>query len=147
MERLRGRLGAELGVSDWLEVTQVQVDGFAEATGDRQWLHVDQERARKGPFGRTIAHGYLTLSLLPALLAGVLTAPEVTMAVNYGLNRVRFPAPVRVGSRVRARAVMREVAPVEGGVQVVLAVTVELEGSSKPACVAETVTRLYTEPH
>ncbi len=119
------------------------MDLFAEATGDHQWIHVDPERARLGPFGGTIAHGYLTLSLLPMLLQGMVRVPGVGLAVNYGLNRVRFVSPVPVGSRVRATAVPQEVTDVEGGVQLVLAVTVEVEGQAKPACVAETVTRLY----
>ena len=133
--------GTHLGYSAWHEITQEQVNAFADATGDHQWIHVDPERAAAGPFGTTIAHGYLTLSLLPALLGDRLRVEGVRMAVNYGLNRVRFPAPVPVGSRVRAE--LLEVTEVSGGVQVVARVTVEREGGDKPVCVAETVTRLY----
>lgn len=120
------------------------MDLFAEATGDHQWIHVDPERARAGPFGGTIAHGYLTLSLLPMLLQGMVRLPGVALTVNYGLNRVRFVSPVPVGSRVRATPVLQALTEVEGGMQMVLEVTVEIEGREKPACVAETVTRLYT---
>ncbi len=137
-------MGKPLGVSPWHQITQAQVDLFAEATGDHQWIHVDPERARVGPFGGTIAHGYLTLSLLPMLLQGMVRVPGVALTVNYGLNRVRFVSPVPVGSRVRATAVAQALTDVEGGVQLVLEVTVEIEGREKPACVAETVTRLYT---
>jgi acyl dehydratase len=149
LERFGQSVGAQLGVSPWHQITQEQVDLFAAATGDRQWIHVDPERARAGPFGGTIAHGYLTLSLLPLLLRDLVRAQDTRLAVNYGLNRVRFMAPVPVGSRIRAAAVLREVTEVPGGaVQLVLLVTVEIEGDgSKPACVAETVTRLYfSEP-
>ncbi len=135
--------GQHLGYSDWLEVDQKRVDLFADATGDHQWIHVDPERAAGGPFKGTIAHGFLTLSLVPVLVAGVYRVDEVRMGINYGLNKVRFPAPLRVGSRVRGGVELAEVTQVEGGVQVVLRVTVEAEGSPKPCCVAETVTRLY----
>ncbi|MHB1527083.1 MAG: MaoC family dehydratase [Candidatus Dormibacteria bacterium] len=143
LQALRESVGTPLGVSPWHQITQAQVDLFAEATGDHQWIHVDPERARLGPFGGTVAHGYLTLSLLPMLLQGMVRVPGVGLALNYGLNRVRFVSPVPVGSRVRATAVPQAVTDVEGGVQLVLAVTVEIEGQEKPACVAETVTRLY----
>ena len=143
LQELRESVGKPLGVSPWHQITQSQVDLFAEATGDHQWIHVDPERARQGPFGGTIAHGYLTLSLLPMLLKDMVRLPSVGLAVNYGLNRVRFVSPVPVGSRVRAAAGLQAVTDVEGGVQLVLAVTVEIEGRDKPACVAETVTRLY----
>lgn len=137
-------VGAQLGVSAWHQITQQQVDLFAEATGDRQWIHVDPQRARHGPFGRTIAHGYLTLSLLPTLLQDLVRVGGVRLAVNYGLNRVRFISPVPVGARIRAAAVLKEITEIpESVVQLVLTVTVELEGETRPACVAETVTRLY----
>ncbi len=140
---LKQAAGTSLGHTDWLEIDQARINLFADATGDHQWIHVDPERAAAGPFGTTIAHGYLTLSLLPALLGDRLRVEGVRMAVNYGLNRVRFPAPVPVGSRVRAHVELLEVTEVSGGVQVVARVTVEREGGDKPVCVAETVTRLY----
>src|SRR5215212_2973258 len=133
----------ELGTSSWHEITQEQVNAFADATGDRQWIHVDPERAAAGPFGGPVAHGYLTLSLLPALMAEVWRVEDARMGINYGLNRVRFPSPVPVGSRVRAVGRLKEATPIEGGVQGVVEATVEVEGGAKPACVAETVFRLY----
>jgi acyl dehydratase len=136
-------VGQHLGHSDWFEIDQKRVDLFADATGDHQWIHVDPERAAQGPFKGTIAHGFLTLSLVPVLIASVYRVHGVRMGVNYGLNKVRFPAPVRVGSRVRAGVELAEVTQVEGGVQVVARVTVEAEGAPKPCCVAETVVRLY----
>jgi acyl dehydratase len=135
--------GEHLGYSSWREIDQKTVDLFAQATGDEQWIHVDPERAARGPFKGTIAHGFLTLSLLPVITADVYRVEGVRMAVNYGLNKVRFPSPVPVGSRVRGGVELVEVTPVEGGVQVVARVTVETEGGSKPACVAESVARLY----
>jgi acyl dehydratase len=135
--------GQHLGYSDWLDVDQKKIDLFADATGDHQWIHVDPERAAQGPFKGTVAHGFLTLSLVPVLVAGVYRVHGVRMAVNYGLNKVRFPAPVRAGSRVRAGVELAEVTPVQGGVQIVARVTIEVEGGSKPCCVAETVARLY----
>ncbi|GAA0378859.1 MaoC family dehydratase [Streptomyces olivoreticuli] len=140
-DELRAAVGEELGPSDWLEVDQKRIDLFAAATGDHQWIHVDPERAAKGPFGTTIAHGYLTLSLLPSLVPLLMRISPVRMGINYGLNRVRFPAPVPVGSRLRARAVITGVSEVEGGVQLTTAVTVEREGGDKPVCVAESVSR------
>ncbi len=142
----RDRVGEQLGVSAWHEITQERVNLFADATGDHQWIHVDPERAREGPFGGPIAHGHLTLSMVPMMLADLVRGPGVAMAVNYGLNRVRFTSPVAVGSRVRAIAALKEVQDVPGGLQVVLEVKVEIEGQEKPACVAETVTRLYQAP-
>jgi acyl dehydratase len=137
-------VGTELGTSDWHEVTQDAVNLFADATGDHQWIHVDVERARaESPFGGPIAHGYLTLSLLVPLLAQVLTVGVAVMGVNYGLNKVRFPSPVPVGSKVRATASLTEVTEIAGGLQYVLAVTVEREGGDKPVCVAEPVYRVY----
>ena len=141
-EDIEAVVGAELGPTEWLEITQGRIDTFAEATGDHQWIHVDPERAAAGPFGRTVAHGYLTLSLIP-LLAGQLLSYETGGArLNYGLNRVRFPRPVPVGSRVRARAVIADVGDAPAGTQVVTRYTVEIEGDEKPACVAETVVLL-----
>ncbi|MFF5636410.1 MaoC family dehydratase [Streptomyces sp. NPDC012825] len=142
-EELRARVGEQLGYSDWLEVDQKRIDLFAEATGDHQWIHVDPERAAAGPFGTTIAHGYLTLSLLPVFVPQVLAVEGVRMGINYGTEKVRFPAPVPVGSRLRATAVLARVEEVTGGVQVTAAVTVEREGSEKPVCVAESVSRYY----
>jgi acyl dehydratase len=129
-------VGSELGVSDWLTVTQQMVDQFAESTGDHQWIHVDPERAASGPFGTTIAHGYLTLALLPVLAEQIFRVDDVTLAINYGTNRVRFPQPVPVGSRIRARATLTSVRSIALGTQVRVLYTIELEGSEKPACVA-----------
>jgi acyl dehydratase len=144
MGELAGLQGQELGSSDWYEVTQEAVNLFADATGDHQWIHVDVERAKKeSPFGGPIAHGYLTLSLLVPLLAQVLTVSDAVMGVNYGLNKVRFPSPVPVGSKVRATASLKEVTEFAGGLQYSLTVTVEREGGDKPVCVAEPVYRVY----
>jgi len=143
VDALRAAVGQHAGYSDWHEITQEQIDLFARATGDNQWIHVDPERAAKGPFGTTIAHGYLTLSLIPKLTSQVSRVEGVAMVVNYGLNRVRFPSPVPVGSRVRAGVVPKSVEDVPGGVQVISEVTIEREGSEKPCCVAETIARIY----
>ncbi|MEU8542861.1 MaoC family dehydratase [Streptomyces sp. NPDC048717] len=142
-EELRAAVGEQLGYSDWLEIEQERIDRFADATGDHQWIHVDPERAAAGPFGRTIAHGYLTLSLLPALVPQVMRVEGMKMGLNYGTEKVRFPAPVPVGSRLRATAVLTEVREAGGGVQVTAKVTVEREGGDKPVCVAESVSRYY----
>lgn len=142
-EELKAAVGEPLGHSDWLKVDQKRIDLFAEATGDHQWIHVDPEKAAAGPFGTTIAHGYLTLSLLPLLVPQILRVENVKMGVNYGTNKVRFPAPVPVGSRLRATATLQEVTEVGGGVQVAAAVVVEREGGDKPVCVAESVSRYY----
>ncbi|WP_175408113.1 MaoC family dehydratase [Streptomyces sp. TRM64462] len=143
-DELRGAIGEPLGPSDWLDVDQKRIDLFAEATGDHQWIHVDPELAAAGPFGTTIAHGYLTLSLLPALVPQVMLVEGMKMGLNYGTNKVRFPAPVPVGSRLRATAALKEVTDVGGGgVQVTAVVTVEREGGEKPVCVAESVSRYY----
>ncbi|MDH2391455.1 MULTISPECIES: MaoC family dehydratase [Streptomyces] len=142
-DELRAGVGEQLGHSDWLEIEQKRIDLFAEATGDHQWIHVDPERAAAGPFGGTIAHGYLTLSLLPVFVPQILRVEGMTMGVNYGANKVRFPAPVPVGSRLRASAVLEDVTEAGGGVQVTAVVTVEREGGDKPVCVAETVSRYY----
>ncbi len=140
---LRSATGEQLGVSDWLTVEQERIDTFADATGDHQWIHVDPEKAAAGPFGATIAHGFLTLSLLPYLVAQIYRVDGVRMGINYGLNKMRFPAPVPVGSKVRASAELAEVEEVSGGLQLVLRVSLEVEGSDKPGCVAEWVTRVY----
>ncbi|MFD7503272.1 MaoC family dehydratase [Streptomyces sp. NPDC059850] len=142
-EELRAAVGEELGPTDWLEIDQKRIDLFAEATGDHQWIHVDAEKAAAGPFGTTIAHGYLTLSLLPHFSPQLLGVEGVRMGVNYGSNKVRFPSPVPVGSRLRATGRIAEVAEVKDGIQLTLTVTVEREGSDKPACVAESVSRFY----
>jgi acyl dehydratase len=143
VEGVKSMAGKEWGRSDWLQITQDRIDQFADATDDHQWIHVDAERAKKGPFGTTIAHGFLTLSLIPGLAGSLVTVEGVRMGINYGLNKVRFPSPVRVGSRVRAVSKNVSVDDVEGGVQVVNQVTIEIEGQEKPACVAETVSRFY----
>jgi acyl dehydratase len=142
LEQLQDRVGSEIGVGDWTTVTQDQIDKFADATLDHQWIHVDTDRAKEGPFGTTIAHGFLTLSLISGI-APFLEVGDVEMALNYGLDRVRFITPVPCGSRLRARSELAEVREVSGGVQVKELVTVELEGSEKPACVAERLTRFY----
>jgi acyl dehydratase len=139
---IRAAEGTELGVSEWVQVTQERINFFADATGDRQWIHVDVERASDGPFGATVAHGYLTLSLLPLLSAQVFAFAGDVARVNYGLNRVRFIAPVVVNSKVRNRVEMLEVEDRENGQRITLRHTIEIKGSDKPACVAETVTLL-----
>ncbi|HEY6053519.1 MAG TPA: MaoC family dehydratase [Gaiellaceae bacterium] len=135
--------GLELGPSEWQEIRQERIDAFADATGDHQWIHVDPERAAAGPFGGTIAHGFLTLSMLPQSTFELMHVEDARTAINYGLNKVRFPAPVPVGSRIRTTFRLVDVSEIEGGVQVVTAATVEREGSEKPVCVAETVSRYY----
>ncbi len=141
---VRSAVGEHLGYSDWHSIDQQRIDRFADATGDHQWIHVDPERARtESPFGTTIAHGYLTLSLIPWLMGEVVAYEGVKMGVNYGCNKVRFPAPVRVDARVRAGAELVSVEDVAGGLQLVNRVTIEVEGAEKPSCVAETVSRLY----
>jgi len=140
---LQDLVGQEIGVSDWLAIDQARIDAFAHATGDLQWIHVDPGRAAAGPFGATVAHGYLTLSLLPLLFDSAFAIDDVRMGVNYGLNRVRFMSPVRVGSRLRGRFVLLAYDPRDGGAQLTVRATLELEGMDKPACVAETVSRRY----
>jgi acyl dehydratase len=140
---LTDHVGEHLGFSDYHQVTQEQVNTFAEATGDHQWIHIDVERAKAGPFGGPIAHGYLTLSLAPVLLAQVLRVDGVAMGVNYGANKVRFPAPVPVGANVRIGAKLLGVEDVSGGKQVTIEATFEVEGASKPSCVAELLFRYY----
>ena len=133
--------GSQLGPTDWLEVTQDRVNLFADATGDHQWIHVDPERAANGPFGGTIAHGLLTLSLLPHFMHQLYTVDNVAMAINYGYNKVRFITPVRVGSKIRARAEITKVDQLDGAVQGTVTMTVDIEGSDKPAAVAEAIAR------
>lgn len=143
IDDLESRVGTHLGYSDWHEVTQDQIQLFADATGDQQWIHVDPERAAAGPFGGPIAHGYLTLSLAPALLAEAMTVNGVSMGVNYGCNRIRFTAPVPVGSMVRLGVELASVDRFEGGAQYVSNLTFEIEGQDRPACVAEVIYRVY----
>ncbi len=140
---LETAVGQHLGYSDWMLIDQQRVNQFADATNDHQYIHVDPEAAANSPFGGPIAHGYLTLALAVPLVSEIYQVDGVSTAVNYGLNRVRFPAPVPVGSMLRAGAELKSVTPVTGGVQVELVVTFEIEGGSKPVCVAETVARLY----
>ncbi|GLW21576.1 MaoC family dehydratase [Microbispora triticiradicis] len=144
LDEITALAGKDLGHSGWMEITQDRVNTFADATGDHQWIHVDPERAAKGPFGAPIAHGYLTLSLVIPLFNELLDIRGVTMSVNYGLEKVRFPSPVRVGARIRLAATVVSVDEVPGnGVQMLLDFTVEVEGSAKPACVARAVYRHY----
>lgn len=144
LQDLAACVGEEVATSAWLTVTQAQVDQFADATGDRQWIHVDVERAKAGPFGGPIAHGFLTLSLLPQFFESAMVVTESRMGVNYGLNRVRFMSPVPVGSRLRGRLKLLSAEPIAGdGMQLTWEMTVELEGAAKPACVAESVVRRY----
>jgi acyl dehydratase len=142
LDEVRAAVGTTLGTSDWIEVTQDQVNRFAEATGDHQWIHVDVERATKeSPFGGPIAHGYLTLSLTNLVLPQVMEVRNVSMGVNYGTGKVRFPAPVPVGSRVRGRAELVACDEVAGGIQTTIVITMEVEGGTKPACVVESLSR------
>ena len=143
LAELQALVGQEIGYSDWLVVDQERIDLFARATGDHQWIHTDPERAAAGPFGATVAHGFLTLSLLPVLFETGFAIDDVRMGVNYGLNRVRFPTPVHAGSRVRGRFTLRAYEPLPGSAQLTVESVVELEGSDKPACVAESVSRRY----
>ncbi|MBC5763141.1 MaoC family dehydratase [Ramlibacter albus] len=144
LDALPPLVGQEVAVSDWLTITQEQVNKFAEATGDHQWIHVDVERAKAGPFGAPIAHGFLTLSLIPKFFESSFTIENTRMGVNYGLNKVRFTAPVPVGSRLRARMKLASCEPIEnGGMQMAWNVLIEREGSDKPVCVAETLSRRY----
>jgi acyl dehydratase len=142
-EELLRLVGRPLGVSGWREVVQSDVDMFAKATGDEQWIHVDVERAANGPFGSTIAHGYMTLALVAPLLWDVLTVERTSMSVNYGLNRVRFPAPVWVGSRVRLAASLESADRLDAGTQAVVGVEIESDAAERPVCVAEVVLRYY----
>lgn len=136
---LKAAVGQELGTSDWVTVTQEKINLFADATGDHQWIHVDPEAAAKGPFGKPIAHGYLTLSLLPVFTGQIYAVKSAVMGVNYGANKVRFPHPVPVDSRVRATATLKETQDIAIGTQIVLTVVVEIDGVAKPACIADVV--------
>ena len=150
LQELQQEVGREIGLSEWMTIDQARIDAFAHATDDHQWIHVGRERAARGPFGAPVAHGFLTLSLLAPLFDSGFRVADVTMGVNYGLNKVRFPAPVRVGSRIRAHFVLKSYEPLPGpvpGAQIVVVSTIEVEGSDKPACVAESVTRRYAAPH
>jgi len=140
---MKDLVGQEVGVSDWITVTQERIQLFADATNDHQWIHLDAERAKAGPFGTTIAHGFLTLSLLPEMAASAFGVNETRMGVNYGLNKVRFPAPVPSGSRLRGRFKLVGYEPLEGGAQLTVQVTMEREGSDKPVCIAESIGRRY----
>jgi len=144
LEELKAAEGEELGVSDWHEVSQDDINAFADATGDHQWIHVDPERAKDTPFGSTIAHGYYTLSLAPKLAAEVFEMEGFAFAINYGLNKVRFPAPMPVGEKVRMRAKVANLEDVPGGAQMTMALTFERDGADKPVCVAESLVRVYT---
>ena len=140
---LKAAVGKQLGKSEWMEITQDRINLFADATGDHQWIHVDVERAKKGPFGAPIAHGYLTLSLVSLFLPQIVEVRGISMGINYGTEKVRFPAPVPVGSRIRAGGELVGVEDVKGGVQAVVRVTVEIEGKDKPGCVVDTISRFY----
>ena len=144
LDEIKSYVGKELGVSEWLPVTQETIDAFADVTGDHQWIHVDVERAKQSPFGGTIAHGYFTLALAPRFSYEIFKLEGFAFAVNYGLNRVRFPAPMPVGGKVRMRAMLKAVDDIPGGVQSNTELTFEREGGEKPVCVAETLARLYT---
>ena len=143
IDGLKAKAGEHLGYSDWVEVTQDQVNRFADATGDHQWIHVDVERAKAGPFGGPIAHGYLTLALGPGLLPTIIEVTGISMGVNYGANKIRFPAPVPVGSKVRLGAKLLAVEDVPGGAQGTVELTFEVDGAAKPSCVAEVLYRYY----
>ena len=144
-QALAGCVGRELAVSEWVELTQQHIERFAEVTGDRQWIHTDAERARReSPYGTTIAHGFFTLSLLSQMMQQAIRVEGVRLAINYGLNRVRFPAPVRAGSKVRARFTLQSLKDLSSGVEAAYGVTVEAQGEAKPCCVAEWIVRYYT---
>ena len=143
LEELPARVGDLLGLSEWISIDQARIDAFAAATGDHQWIHIDVERATASPFGTTIAHGFLTLSLLPHLASTAFAIVDVGTAINYGLNRVRFPAPVPAGSRVRGRFDLLDCKPLTGGLQLTIKVTVEREGTDRPVCVAEAISRRF----
>ena len=143
IEELKQLAGQELGSGDWHEVTQEQINQFADATGDHQWIHTDVERAKAGPFGGPIAHGYYTLSIIPVLLRDVMSVEGMRMGINYGLNKLRFPAPVPIGSKIRANVKCASVEEVSGGLQGTFDVTVEVDGQDKPGCVAQVIYRYY----
>lgn len=144
LDEVKAYVGKELGVSEWLLVTQAKIDAFAELTGDDQWIHIDPRRAAQSPFGGTIAHGYFTLSLAPRFSYDMFKFEGFAFGINYGLNRVRFPAPLPVGQRVRMRAVLKAVEDIAGGAQITTELTFEREGGEKPVCVAESLSRVYT---
>jgi acyl dehydratase len=143
LAELQALVGATLGTSEWVDIDQARIDQFAAVTGDRQWIHVDPVRAAAGPFGSTVAHGYLTLSLLPVMVQSAFSIADVRMSVNYGLNRVRFPAPVPVGSRLRGHFKLMSFEPIAGGGQIVTEASIERDGQAKPVCVAEAVARHF----
>lgn len=144
LSELKAVVGEELGQSDWIAVEQARIDQFAEATGDHQWIHVDAEKAKTGPFGTTIAHGYLTLSLIPLLTSQAYEVKGIAGGINYGLDKVRFPSPVPSGSRVRGTVTLTSFDEIPGGAQAVVTVSIEIEGGTKPACVAATIVRYFT---
>ena len=144
IDDLKTRIGDELGVSEWHEVTQQDIDTFAEVTGDDQWIHVDPERAKETPFGGTIAHGYYTLSLAPKFSYELFKLDGVAFGLNYGLNKVRFPAPLPVGSKVRMRMELQSVEDIPGGAQITMKLTFEVDGGEKPVCVAEALSRVFS---
>ncbi|MFF9838274.1 MaoC family dehydratase [Streptomyces sp. NPDC013740] len=143
IDALKKLAGSELGTSEWIDINQERINGFADATGDHQWIHVDVERAKEGPFGAPIAHGYLTLALFIPLFTELLDVQGVATKVNYGLDKVRFPAPVKVGSRLRLVGTLASVEDVPGGVQIAVDGTIEIEGAAKPACVLRSLSRFY----
>lgn len=144
LDELKKLAGGDLGTSEWIEITQDRINTFADATGDHQWIHVDPQKAAEGPFGAPIAHGYLTLSLFIPLFTELLDVQGVTTKVNYGLNKVRFPSPVKVGSRIRLVGKLAEVEEVPGGVQIAVEGTIEIEGGAKPAAVLTSLSRFYS---
>ena len=144
IDELKSRIGDELGVSDWHEVTQDKIDAFAEVTGDDQWIHIDPERAKETPFGGTIAHGYYTLSLAPRFSYDLFKLEGIAFGLNYGLGKVRFPAPMPVGGRVRMRMELQDVEDIPGGAQITMKLTFERDGGDKPVCVAESLSRVYS---
>ncbi len=144
LDDLKARVGDELGVSDWHQVTQDAIDQFADVTGDHPWIHVDPERAKDTPFGGTIAHGYYSVSLIPRFSYELFSLEGVAFGLNYGANKIRFPAPLPVGSKVRMRMTLQEVSDIPGGAQITMLCTLEREGGDKPVCVAETLSRVYT---
>lgn len=141
LQQIKDALGKHLGYSEWLEVSQDRVNLFADATGDHQWIHVDVEKAKEGPFGAPIAHGYLTMSLSNLFLPQIVEVRNISMGINYGVDKVRFPNPVKVGSRVRGGAEIAAVSDIAGGIQVTIKITIEIEGEAKPACIIESLTR------
>jgi acyl dehydratase len=144
LEDLRGCAGREIAVTDWMEITQERINQFADATDDHQWIHIDRERAqRESPYGTTVAHGFLTLSLIPKFLQDAVQLTDVRMTINYGLNRVRFPAAVRAGERLRARTVLQSIRELPDATEATYSITMEIQGSEKPGCVAELVVRYY----